>query len=151
MNIYVASVTTRGGRSKLSATGELTAEYIERAARYTPVEPLSFSDENSLFSWLEKGKGRTGCFVILLDSSGRQLSSEELASFLTKRRDEGQQRILFAIGPASGWSEASRKRANLLLSLGRITLPHELAAVVLAEQIYRSLTIIAGHPYHSGH
>ena len=151
MNIYVASVTTRGGRSKSSATSDLIAEYIERAARYTPVETLNFSDESSLFSWVEKGKGRTGCFVVLLDSGGRQFSSEEIASFLTKLRDEGQQRVVLAIGPASGWSEASRMRANLLLSLGRITLPHELAAVILAEQIYRALTIAAGHPYHCGH
>lgn len=151
MNIYVASVTARGVRLKSSATSDLMAEYIERSARYSPVESKNFADENSLFSWVEKGKGRTGCFVVLLDSSGRQLSSEELASFLTKLRDEGQQRILFAIGPASGWSEASRKRADLLFSFGRITLPHELAAVVLTEQIYRALTIIAGHPYHCGH
>jgi 23S rRNA (pseudouridine1915-N3)-methyltransferase len=151
MTLYVASVTPRGSRSKSSAAGKLVAEYLERAGRYASVEPLNFSDEEALFTWTGKEKGRTGCFVILLDSAGRQLSSEEFAAFLTKLRDEGQQRILLAVGPANGWSDASRSHANLLFSLGRITLPHELAAAVLAEQIYRALTIAAGHPYHCGH
>jgi 23S rRNA (pseudouridine1915-N3)-methyltransferase len=151
MTLYLGSITARGGRAKSSATGALIDEYIERARRYTPVESIHFVDEDSLFAWVEKGKGRTGCFVVLLDSSGRQFSSEEIAAFLKNLRDDGQQRILLAIGPANGWSETSRSRGNFMLSLGRITLPHELAAVVLAEQIYRALTISAGHPYHSGH
>jgi 23S rRNA (pseudouridine1915-N3)-methyltransferase len=61
------------------------------------------------------------------------------------------QRLIFAVGPADGWSEKGCARANLLLSFGRITLPHQLARVVLAEQLYRAFTILAGHPYHSGH
>jgi len=59
--------------------------------------------------------------------------------------------LVLAIGPADGWSPAARARADLLLSFGRITLPHELAAVVAAEQLYRALTIRAKHPYHCGH
>ena len=62
-----------------------------------------------------------------------------------------QEHIVLAIGPADGWSAPARARASLLLSFGPITLPHELARVVLAEQLYRALTILAGHPYHSGH
>lgn len=151
MNIYLGAITPRGGRSKASAAAALISEYVERADRYASVESIHFPDEESMFGWLERGKGRTGCFLVLLDSTGRQFSSEEIASFLSKLRDSGQQQMLLAIGPASGWSEESRRRANLLLSLGRITLPHELAAVVLAEQIYRALTISAGHPYHCGH
>ncbi|QHS52769.1 23S rRNA (pseudouridine(1915)-N(3))-methyltransferase RlmH [Edaphobacter sp. 12200R-103] len=151
MNIYLGAITARGGRSKASAAATLIAEYVDRAARYAPVESIHFPDEDSMFGWLERGKGRTDCFLVLLDSSGRELTSEEIASFLARQRDTGQQRILLAIGPASGWSEASRKRASLMLSFGRITLPHELAAVVLAEQIYRALTITAGHPYHCDH
>jgi 23S rRNA (pseudouridine1915-N3)-methyltransferase len=151
MTLYLGSITARGGRTKSSATGALVADYMDRARRYTPVEFLNFPDEDSLFTWVDRGKGRTGCFVVLLDSSGREFSSEEIASLLTKLRDDGQQRVLLAIGPANGWSETSRRRGDILLSLGRITLPHELAAVVLAEQVYRALTISAGHPYHTGH
>ena len=88
---------------------------------------------------------------ILLDSRGQQYTSEEFAAHLGRIRDEGTQRLVLAIGPADGWSAAARQRANLLLSFGRMTLPHQLARVVLAEQVYRALTILAGHPYHSGH
>jgi 23S rRNA (pseudouridine1915-N3)-methyltransferase len=88
---------------------------------------------------------------VMLDSRGKQLSSEDLAEFIRDHRDRGTQELIFAIGPADGWSETARKHAGLLLSLGKMTLPHELARVVLAEQLYRAFTILAGHPYHSGH
>jgi 23S rRNA (pseudouridine1915-N3)-methyltransferase len=89
--------------------------------------------------------------LVLLDSRGEALSSEELATLLGARRDAGQQTIVFAIGPASGWSDRARSQAQTTLSLGRMTLPHELARLVLAEQLYRAFTILAGHPYHTGH
>ena len=79
------------------------------------------------------------------------MTSEAFAEWLGKQRDTSAQQMVFAIGPASGWSEASRKRATLLLSLGAMTLAHALARVVIAEQIYRGFTILTGHPYHSGH
>jgi 23S rRNA (pseudouridine1915-N3)-methyltransferase len=79
------------------------------------------------------------------------LSSEAFAAHLGRLRDSSVQTVILAIGPADGWSAAARARASLVLSFGPITLPHELARAVLAEQIYRALTILAGHPYHSGH
>ena len=88
---------------------------------------------------------------MLLDSRGEALSSEELAAWLGARRDSGQQTIVFAIGPASGWSGGAQRQAQTVLSLGPMTLPHELARLVLAEQLYRAFTILAGHPYHTGH
>jgi 23S rRNA (pseudouridine1915-N3)-methyltransferase len=96
-------------------------------------------------------EGRTRPAVLLMDSRGEQLSSEELAKSLGGWMDRGIQQIIVAIGPPDGWTAAARARADQAISLGRITLPHELAAVVAAEQIYRALTIRAGHPYHSGH
>jgi 23S rRNA (pseudouridine1915-N3)-methyltransferase len=87
----------------------------------------------------------------LLDSKGKQLSSEDLAAFLRDHQDRGTQELIFAIGPADGWSDVARQRASTTLSLGKMTLPHELARVVLLEQLYRGFTILAGHPYHSGH
>jgi 23S rRNA (pseudouridine1915-N3)-methyltransferase len=112
---------------------------------------MLFESEEALLDWLARQPGRAAAHAILLDSRGRQLSSEELADQLRRLRDEGTQRLVVAIGPADGWSAEALKRADLLLSLGRITLPHQLARVVLAEQVYRAFTIIAGHPYHSGH
>ncbi len=89
--------------------------------------------------------------LVLLEGRGQSLSTEQFAQWLAREREQGARHILFAVGPADGWSEAARQRAGLLLSLGPMTLPHELAAVVLAEQIYRAFTIIEGHPYHLGH
>jgi 23S rRNA (pseudouridine1915-N3)-methyltransferase len=66
-------------------------------------------------------------------------------------QERGTQELIFAIGPADGWSAAALSRAQQTLSLGRITLPHELARVVLAEQLYRAFTILNHHPYHGGH
>jgi 23S rRNA (pseudouridine1915-N3)-methyltransferase len=79
------------------------------------------------------------------------MSSEAFAAWLGAKRDEGAQQLVFAIGPANGWSDAARQRASLLLSLGPMTLAHALARLVAAEQIYRAFTILAGHPYHGGH
>ena len=89
--------------------------------------------------------------LILLDSRGKQMTSEEFAAQVGRLRDGGTQTLVLAIGPADGWSDVARARAGMTLSLGAITMPHELARAVLAEQIYRALTILAGHPYHSGH
>jgi 23S rRNA (pseudouridine1915-N3)-methyltransferase len=59
--------------------------------------------------------------------------------------------MVFAVGPADGWSDASRAKAQLLLSLGPMTMAHSLARLVMAEQLYRAYTILTGHPYHGGH
>jgi 23S rRNA (pseudouridine1915-N3)-methyltransferase len=79
------------------------------------------------------------------------MTSEDFAAWLGKRRDDGAQHLVFAIGPADGWSAAARERAQLLLSFGPMTMAHSLARLVVAEQIYRATTILSGHPYHSGH
>ena len=150
MKISLVTVLSRS-RSKSDEMDLAARDYIERTARYLPCESLSFRSEADLLRALSAQAGRAAAFLILLDSRGKQLSSEELAEHIGRWRDGGTQRLVFAIGPADGWSAAARERANLLLSFGRITLPHQLARVVLAEQVYRALTILAGHPYHCGH
>jgi 23S rRNA (pseudouridine1915-N3)-methyltransferase len=132
-------------------TESLTAMYLERCGAFARCESQSFRNENALFEWLDRQQRRTPAMLVLLDSRGRQLSSESFAEWLGRQRDSGAQLIVFAIGPADGWSEASRKRAALLLSLGSMTLAHTLARLVLSEQVYRAFTILTGHPYHSGH
>jgi 23S rRNA (pseudouridine1915-N3)-methyltransferase len=88
---------------------------------------------------------------VLADSGGQQLSSPEIAAMLKSLQENGIQELTLAIGPPDGWSPAARSRADRLIAFGKITLPHELALVVASEQIYRALTIQAGHPYHGGH
>ena len=89
--------------------------------------------------------------LILLDSRGKQLSSEEFAQFLGDYQDRNPLPLVFAVGAADGFSEAARAAAQFTLSLGKMTLAHELARIVLLEQIYRAFTILKGHPYHCGH
>ena len=86
--------------------------------------------------------------TVLLDERGKQLSSEELAAILGRWRDDGVREARFAIGAADGHSQAERADADLLLAMGAMTWPHLLARAMLAEQLYRATTIIAGHPYH---
>ena len=109
------------------------------------------TDEGGFMKWLEKEKARTAPFLVVLDSRGKQLSSEDLAGNLRKHLEQGTQQLVFVVGGPDGFSEALRTQAPLTLSLGPMTFPHELARVVLLEQLYRAFTILKGHPYHSGH
>jgi len=112
---------------------------------------VAFRSEEALFGFVARQRARTAAWLVLLDSRGDALSSEELATWLGACRDSGQQTIVFAIGPASGWSARAPRQAQKVLSLGPMTLPHELARLVLTEQLYRAFTILCGHPYHTGH
>jgi len=151
MKITLAAVSPHRTRSKSEASDRLIADYIERATRYIACDSELFDSEAAVLHWLDRQPGRTSAYAILLDSRGQQYTSDEFAAQLGRIRDDGIQRLVLAIGPADGWSQTARQRANLLFSLGRMTLPHQLARVVLAEQVYRALTILAGHPYHAGH
>lgn len=135
------------GKTKEAAIQSLAAEYLRRLARYIPTEPLEFAGEAALLKQLDKSH----VALVLLDARGRQLSSEQLADFLKDHQDRGTPALLFAIGGPDGFTDAARQRASLQLSLGKMTLPHELARVVLLEQLYRGFTILKGHPYHLGH
>jgi 23S rRNA (pseudouridine1915-N3)-methyltransferase len=139
------------GRTRSSPIQSLTAEYLKRLSRYAACEALELMSEAALLKLVEKGTARTPPVLVLLDSRGRQLTSEEIANFLDYHQSRGTQELLFAVGPADGWNENTRAAANNILSFGKITLPHELARVVLLEQLYRGFTILKGHPYHGGH
>jgi len=137
------------GKTKDPAIQSLTTEYLKRISRYVEVEGLPLADEAALLKL--RDKSRPLHTLVLLDSRGKELSSEEFAEFLQNHQDRNPQPLLLAIGPADGFSDAARNAASTNLSLGKMTLPHELARVVLLEQVYRAFTILKGHPYHSGH
>ncbi len=139
------------GKTRGSAIQSLTAEYLKRLSRYAACDAHELSSEAALLKLMEKSEKRTRPELILLDSRGKQLTSEEIANFLEYHQAHGTQELLFAVGPADGWSDDTRARATTILSFGKITLPHELARVVLLEQLYRGFTILQGHPYHGGH
>lgn len=139
------------GKTRGSAIQSLTAEYLKRLSHYAACDAHELSSEAALLKLLEKSTARTPPVLVLLDSRGKQLTSEEISNFLEYHRSHDTQELLFAVGPADGWSDSTRAHAKAVLSFGKITLPHELARVVLLEQLYRGFTILQGHPYHGGH
>jgi 23S rRNA (pseudouridine1915-N3)-methyltransferase len=149
MQLTLAHIGNRPG-SRDGFDG-LTAVYLARCSIFAPCSAEVFKTEPAFLQWLDRQQGRTPAVPVLLDSRGKQMTSEAFAAWLGARRDEGAQHIVFAIGPADGWSDTARTRARLLLSLGSFTLAHALARLVMAEQLYRACTILTGHPYHSGH
>lgn len=147
MKIKVAWI----GKTKDPAIQSLTAEYLKRLSAYSQLEPLSLGSEAALLKLAARSANRPPSRLVLLDSRGQQFTSEEFARFLDEQQSRSPQPLLLAVGPADGFSDQARKSASLLLSLGKMTLPHELARVVLLEQLYRAFTILKGHPYHLGH
>lgn len=139
------------GKTKDSAIQSLTTEYLKRISRYADVEGLALPDESALLKLREKTATRPAHAIVLLDSRGRQLTSEEFSQFLQNHQDRSPQPLILAIGPADGFSDEIRKSAHATLSLGRMTFAHELARVMLLEQVFRAFTILKGHPYHTGH
>jgi len=135
------------GKTKEPAIQTLTDDYLKRLSHYADAQGIALKDESALL----KLRGREASILVLLDIRGKQLSSEELAAFLANYQDRNPLPLLFAVGPANGFTAETRQEANLLLSLGKMTLAHELARVVLLEQLYRAFTILKGHPYHLGH
>lgn len=86
--------------------------------------------------------------TVLLDERGRDLTSREFAGALERWRDEGVREARFVLGAADGHSREEREEADLLVAFGKATWPHLMARAMLAEQLYRATTIVAGHPYH---
>ena len=139
------------GKTKEPAVQLLTDEYLKRLSRYAAVEGITLKDEAALLKLCERDARPARHVLMLLDQRGKQFSSEELAKFLGDYQDRNPLPLLFGVGPADGFSDQARQAATLVLSLGKMTLAHEVARVVLLEQLYRGFTILKGHPYHMGH
>lgn len=146
MKIKVAWI----GKTKEPAIQTLTDDYLKRISRYADAAALVVKDEAALLSLARGDRQKDRHKLVLLDARGKQLSSEQMAQFLEREQAQALP-LLFAVGGADGFSEEARRQAGFLLSLGPMTLPHELARVVLLEQIYRAFTILKHHPYHLGH
>lgn len=151
MNILICAI---GKMKKKSPEEMLMADYIKKTRlpvtvkeleekRTLPDEQLKMAESDLLLSAVP-----AGAKIIALDETGALLSSRELAGQIREWQDQGIGTIAFLIGGANGHSDELKKRADLKLSFGRMTLPHMLARVVLSEQIYRAKTILDGHPYH---
>ena len=160
MRLLIAAV----GKLKQGPERELCAHYLGRAealGRNLGLSPLASvelpeskaanaSARQAAEADALRGKVPSGYALICLDPAGKMRSSEGLAKTLAGYRDGGTAGLAFLIGGADGLGQGAREKADFVLSLGPMTLPHGLARIVLAEQIYRAMTILAGHPYHRG-
>ncbi len=140
------------GKTKEPAIQALTDEYLKRISRFAQIEGIAVRDDAALLAQCgQSGKNATKSTLVLMDSRGKEFSSEQFARFLREYQDRNPLPLGFAIGGANGFSEEAKATAQHVVSLGKMTLAHELARIVLLEQIYRAFTILKGHPYHSGH
>lgn len=158
MKITIAAV----GKIKESYWEAALAEYRKRLGRYCKLEILSVADEKTpdgaspaLEAQIKEKEGerllaklRPEAYVIALAIEGTMLDSVELARKIEKLCVEGRGQVVFVIGGSLGLSDAVLARANFLLSFSKMTFPHQMMRVILAEQIYRSYRIIHGEPYH---
>ena len=129
------------GKIARSPEAELVARYEKRMS--WPVKLTELPDTGGK---MPETSGQTR--TVLLDERGKDLSSEEFAAILSRWRDEGVREARFLIGAADGHDEALRREADLLVAFGKATWPHLMARAMLAEQLYRATSIVAGHPYH---
>lgn len=139
------------GKTKESAITALTEEYLKRIARYVAVEGVTLRDEEDLLAKFRNSAKGDKSTLVLMDSRGKEFSSEQFAKFLGDYQDRNRFPLVLVIGGADGFKAATKAAAQLTISLGKMTLAHELARVVLLEQVYRAFTIMKGHPYHSAH
>jgi 23S rRNA (pseudouridine1915-N3)-methyltransferase len=150
------------GRMKAGPERELADRYFDRFAKAGPPIGLEFAglvetpeSRARTASERRREEGRAlqahlhaGTALLLLDERGRDFSSEEFAGRLGLLRDGGRKGLVIAIGGADGHDASLRDQADLVISMGAMTWPHQIVRVMLGEQLYRAATILAGHPYH---
>jgi 23S rRNA (pseudouridine1915-N3)-methyltransferase len=129
------------GKQRDPHANHLTEDYVRRVSRYARIELREI--QPARFDPWQKYPSAT---KILLDPAGKKFDSSQFAQFIAKAEREGRD-LVFLVGGAAGFPEGWQGRPGVSLSLSALTLPHELARVVLAEQIYRAFTMLRGHPY----
>lgn len=142
-----AEIIAIGKCKKNSPEADIINEYIKRSYWQLSVKEQDNSNQKEEAEFLTSAIPH-GAKVIVLDERGINISSPDLAKIISDWQSQGCSNICFLIGGADGHLQSTRDKADLLLSFGKLTLPHMLMRAVLAEQIYRIQTIIAGHPYH---
>lgn len=150
------------GRLKAGPENELAARYLDRFSKAGPAIGLDFSRVTEVTEsrasqanvrkreeavLLEKAMPAASV-LILLDERGKALDSEGFATLLGTFRDAGKRDLTIAIGGADGLDPDLHARADAIICLGKMTWPHQLVRILIAEQLYRAVTILSGHPYH---
>lgn len=150
------------GRLKAGPEQELSARYLDRFAKAGAAIGLDFARVH------EVGESRAsssdarkreeaemlrkivpeGGLLVLLDERGKHLDSEQFARLLEQFKDSGKRDLVFAIGGADGLDPSLASESSAVICLGKLTWPHQLVRILIAEQLYRAVTILSGHPYH---
>jgi 23S rRNA (pseudouridine1915-N3)-methyltransferase len=146
------------GKPRAQNIAAAIEEYETRAARYWPLEVREVREEPARAATVEQVREREGerllaaaganAMIVACDAGGEPRTSAELASWMLAERERALRDVAFVIGGAYGLSPAVRNAASERLSFSRFTFPHELARLLLAEQLYRAGTITRGEPYH---
>jgi 23S rRNA (pseudouridine1915-N3)-methyltransferase len=132
------------GKTRRPELRAILDDYVKRISRSSPIEITEVRDGAAALKKLDADRAAT---AVLLDAAGKNLDSNALAKWLAELRDRGTRELIFLCGDADGFPESLRQRAHQKLSLSSMTFSHELARVVLAEQLYRAFAILSGSPY----
>lgn len=133
------------GKTRREEARALLDDYVRRIGHYAEIEVNELREASA--AALRKLKIEPTAATVLLDAAGKQFTSQQFARWLGELRDRGTREVVFLCGDAEGFPKELRETAKQKISLSTLTMPHEFARVVLAEQIYRSFTILHGHPY----
>jgi 23S rRNA (pseudouridine1915-N3)-methyltransferase len=148
------------GKSAEEYLKEGVKMYVARLKHYIPVEVQELTPPKLSVSlnagqirileseWIVKNLPDSG-YLVLLDETGKSLSSAGLADFLQARMNQGIRNLTFIIGGAYGVSDALKQKADFILSLSTLTFTHQMSRLILAEQLYRAMTILKNEPYHN--
>jgi 23S rRNA (pseudouridine1915-N3)-methyltransferase len=133
------------GKTRRPEIRALLDDYAARIRRYADVQIHELRPDSA--ASLKRLEISASGAVVLLDAAGKKFSSEQFAEWMGSCRDRGQRELVFLCGAAEGFPEELAKRATLRISLSPLTFSHELARVMLTEQIYRAFALLSGHPY----
>ncbi|HUO33886.1 MAG TPA: 23S rRNA (pseudouridine(1915)-N(3))-methyltransferase RlmH [Candidatus Acidoferrum sp.] len=133
------------GKTRREECRSLVDDYVSRIRRYNEIEVNELREASA--AALRKLKIEPSAVTVLLDAAGKQFTSQQFAKWLGELRDRSVRELVFLCGDAEGFPEGIRATSTHKISLSTLTMPHEFARVVLAEQIYRAFAILAGHPY----
>jgi 23S rRNA (pseudouridine1915-N3)-methyltransferase len=132
------------GKTRRPEMRLLLDDYVKRISHQAPIEVTEVRDAAAALKKLNADRAAT---VVLLDAAGKNFSSEAIAKWLAEQRNRGTRELIFLCGDADGFPGILRQRAHQKMSLSAMTFSHELARVMLAEQIYRGFAILSGSPY----
>lgn len=137
------------GKTKHASIREMVADYLQRIGRFARIEIAEMRDQENRETEGKEILNRISAdpFVVALDELGEELDSKMMARLIQRRRSEGTKQMTFVLGGSLGLSDPVKKRADSVIALSRMTFTHEMARLLLVEQVYRAFTIIQGMPY----